>query len=201
MSATVHTPIDWAAANAASAGRPPRRLVSRAIRAAGGDRAGRVALEIGAGGGADAFGFARHGWTVHAYDTDSSLGLRMAENDKLPGEVIFHEGDVTEVEEFPSADVLYSGYSLPLLGEEGLRQTWPRLVAALRPGGIAAVDVFGPRDSWAERPDIAITDDAALTAMFARFQILDRFVRDEAGRFMDERKHWHVISVLARRRA
>lgn len=198
MSATVET--DWAAANAASAGRPPRRLVSRAIRAAGGDRAGRVALEIGAGGGADAFGFARHGWTVHAYDTDGSLGQRMAENAKLPGEVIFHHTDVTEIDEFPRADVLYSAYALPMLGEDGLRSTWPRLVAALRPGGIAAVDFFGPRDTWAERPDIAVTDDAALSAMLTRFQILDRVVRDEAGRFMDERKHWHVISVLARKR-
>lgn len=193
-------PIDWAAANSASAGRPPRRLVSRAIRAAG-EKSGRVALEIGAGGGADAFGFARHGWTVHAYDTDESLGLRMAENAKLAGEVIFHPGDVSNVKEFPEADVVYASYSLPLLGEEGLRTVWPRLVSALRVGGIAAVDLFGPRDTWSERPDIAMTDDATLASMFAPFHIMDRRVRDEAGRFMDERKHWHVISVLARKRA
>ena len=44
--------VDWATLNVHAAGRPARRLVSKAIAAAGGDRAAGVVLDLGAGAGA-----------------------------------------------------------------------------------------------------------------------------------------------------
>lgn len=203
-SSTIETveEIDWAAYNASAAGRPARRIVSRAITAAGGDDAGRVAVDVGAGGGADALEFARRGWTVHAYDTDATLTHRLVENERMRGKVVFHHADAASVDEFPAADVIYSGYALPILGPEGLARTWLRLMAALKPGGVVAVDLFGEEDSWAQRPDISTLSTQQISDMFTGMQVLDRTVRNEDGRFFNGsgKKHWHVITMLARKR-
>ena len=77
--------VDWAALNAHAAGRPARRLVTKAITAAGGDRQPGVVLDLGAGAGADSLQFARHGWTVHAYDSDDTLAARLVESEAVQG--------------------------------------------------------------------------------------------------------------------
>lgn len=190
--------IDWAQYNLAAAGRPARRMVSQAIAAAGGDSSGRVALDLGAGGGADTLEFARQGWTVHAYDSDDTLTARLVDEQRLDGTVHFHLGDMARVDPFPVADVIYSAYALPMLGKK-LPAVWRRLRAALRPGGVMAVDLFGDRDTWADRDDIATLSESKLDAMFDGLTVHDRSVRDEPGRAFasDGRKHWHVISTLA----
>lgn len=191
--------VDWAALNAHAAGRPARRLVAKAISAAGGDRDGGVVLDIGAGAGADSLQFARRGWTVHAYDSDDTLAARLVENERMTGSVHFHHTDITTVETFPAAHIVYSTYTLGLLGPDGLAHIWPKMVAALPRGGVLAVDLFGPHDSWADRPDIATLGLEEIDRMFRGFHITDRSVRDEDGRFLNERKHWHVITTLARK--
>lgn len=191
--------VDWATLNAHAAGRPARRLVSKAIAAAGGDRAAGVVLDLGAGAGADSLQFARRGWTVHAYDADDTIASRLVENDRMTGSVNFHHTDITDVEEFPSAQIVYSTYTLGLLGADGLATTWPKLVDALPRGGVIAVDFFGVNDSWADRPDIATLTLEEIDAKFRGFQVIDRSVRDEDGRFLADKKHWHVITTLARK--
>lgn len=191
--------VDWATLNAHAAGRPARRLVSKAISAAGGDRQRGVVLDLGAGAGADSLQFARHGWTVHAYDADDTLAARLVENERMSGNVVFHHGDLTEVPSFPDARIIYSTYTLSLLGPEGVASIWPKLVAALPRGGVMAVDFFGTNDTWAERSDVATYDLPQIDDMFRGFHIIDRSVRDEDGRFLADRKHWHVITTLARK--
>lgn len=191
--------VDWATLNVHAAGRPARRLVSKAIAAAGGDRAAGVVLDLGAGAGADSLQFARRGWTVHAYDADDTIAARLVENDRMSGSVQFHHTDITDVDAFPRAQIVYSTYTLGLLGPDGLATTWPKLVQALPRGGVMAVDVFGTNDSWAERPDISTLSMQEIDAMFRGFQIIDRSVRDEDGRFLADKKHWHVITTLARK--
>ncbi|GAB2532501.1 class I SAM-dependent methyltransferase [Brachybacterium huguangmaarense] len=192
--------IDWREYNVSAAGRPASRRVARVMSAFPGDGTGRVVLEIGAGGGADALEFARHGWNVFAFDLDDTLASRLVENERMPGTVFFRHGDVREVVEFPAADAVYAAYSLPMLGDD-LPVVWERLRAAIRPGGVIAVDLFGDRDTWVDREDIATLSDGRIDEMFEGFDILRRDVRDEDGRtFSGDRKHWHVHSIVARAR-
>ncbi len=196
---TIAPLIDWHAYNVSAAGRPARRQVSRVIAAAGGDGPGRTVLEIGAGGGADALEFARHGWTVYAYDTDDTLASRLVENTRMPGTVYFRHGDVAEVADFPAVDAVFAAYSLPMLGD-ALPTVWERLRAAVKPGGVIAVDLFGDKDTWVENEEIATLSLEQIDAMFEGLHIVRREVRDEDGRSFDgEKKHWHVHSVMARR--
>ena len=82
---------------------------------------------------------------------------------------------------------------------EALLEVWAKLVGALPRGGVMAVDFFGPHDSWAELPDVATLPLHEIDAMFRDFHVIDRSVRDEDGRFLAEKKHWHVITTLARK--
>lgn len=191
--------VDWAALNAHAAGRPARRLVSKAITAAGGSRRPGTVLDLGAGAGADSLQFARQGWTVHAYDSDDTLAARLVENERMTGSVQFHHGDIATVPAFPSAQIVYSTYTLGLLGPTALPGVWRKLVEALPRGGVMAVDFFGTNDSWAERPDVATLPLEQIDAMFRGFQVIDRSIRDEDGRFLADKKHWHVITTLARK--
>lgn len=193
------TTVDWAGYNANASGRPARRVVSRAMAAARIPASRKVVLDIGAGGGADALHFARHGWTVHAYDTDDTLAARLVENERMPGQVIFHHEDAGQVQQFPDAGIIYSSNALPMLGPEGFARTWPLLVDALPRGGVAAVDLFGTHDTWHEREDIVTLSSEEIDQLFRGFAVLDREVRDEAGRSWNGKKHWHVITTLARR--
>ncbi|MGO2048532.1 MAG: class I SAM-dependent methyltransferase, partial [Brachybacterium tyrofermentans] len=111
----------------------------------------------------------------------------------------FHHVDIGDVDEFPTAQIVYSTYTLGLLGRDALASTWTKLVAALPRGGVMAVDLFGTNDTWADRPDIATLPLHEIDAMFRGFQIIDRTVRDEDGRFLADKKHWHVITTLARK--
>ena len=191
--------VDWAALNAHAAGRPARRLVAKAITAAGGDRRAGTVLDIGAGAGADSLQFARRGWTVHAYDSDDTLAARLVENERMTGSVQFHHTDIAAVPVFPASKIVYSTYTLSLLGPEALPDVWAKLVAALPRGGVMAVDFFGTNDTWAERDDVATLRLEEIDRMFSGFQVIDRSVRDEDGRFLADKKHWHVITTLARK--
>src|SRR5690625_3853373 len=117
--------VDWAALNAHAAGRPARRLVSKAITAAGGDRPGGTVLDVRAAAGAISRQFARRGWTVRAYDADDTLAARLVEHERMSGSVEFHHTYLTEVERLPGARSVYSTYTLGLLGPDGLAEIWP----------------------------------------------------------------------------
>src|SRR5690625_2460608 len=89
---------------------------------------------------------------MHAYDADDTLAARLVENERMSGSVEFHHTDLTEVERFPAARIVYSTYTLGLLGPDALAEIWPKLVASLPRGGVMAVDMFGTNDTWATVP-------------------------------------------------
>ena len=97
---------------------------------------------------------------------------------------------------FPAAQIVYSTYTL---SPAALPVVWRKLVAALPRGGVMAVDFFGTNDTWAERSDVATLPLEEIDEMFRGFQVIDRSVRDEDGRFLADKKHWHVITTLARK--
>ncbi|MDZ5078318.1 hypothetical protein [Nesterenkonia sp. HG001] len=125
-------------------------------------------------------------WSVSAVDLDS--GLTAAVED-------------LEAVEPPRADLLLACMSLPFLGPTELATLWERILAALHPGGVLAVNLLGDRDSWAHG-DTAVAGMTfhrrnEVEAMVSGLGILQLEEHEFDGPSGRDPKHWHRYDVIA----
>lgn len=191
---------DWRSYYAKTQGRPPRPTLLRALvnREAEGLRPG-FAVDLGAGGGRDTVELLRRGWRVFAVDPapESAEALRA-----LPGaddrlEVLTER---MQDAEWPEADLVNASFALPLVPPEAFGATWARIVASLRPAGRLACQLFGDRDSWAERPHLTIHTEDQARARLAGLDIeMFEVEEDDSTTPRGEPKHWHLFHIVARK--
>ncbi len=201
---------DWAAYYALVSGREPRELVLRAAAWVG---APGHAVDLGCGDGTETAWLLGQGWSVTAVDrTQEAVPLVWDKVSATPGgdesaQTVLGdrlETVVAELTEYrlPEADLVLASVSLPFLSPEAFEPVWTRARAALRPGGVLAVNLFGVRDSWAQ-PD---TGPAGMT--FHTRAEVEELVADLETLELDEQeydgpsglgpKHWHRFDVIAR---
>jgi hypothetical protein len=101
----------------------------------------------------------------------------------------------------PACDLIYAGYSLPFTPPAHFPTLWRQIVAALKPGGRLAGQLFGNRDSWAVDPTMTFQTRAEALALLAPFEVEVLREREEDGNSFRGPKHWHVFDFIARRRA
>jgi len=98
--------------------------------------------------------------------------------------------------DLPPFDFLYAGYSLPFLERTALGRAWMRFRAQLRPDGLLAVNLFGPNDSWASRPDMSFVDRDALLGLVDGLDVLVLDEQERDGDAYSGPKHWHVFDMI-----
>ena len=101
--------------------------------------------------------------------------------------------------ELPPFDLLYAGYALSFLETNDFRRFWTGVRAALRPGGVVIVNVFGIHDTWAGDPYMTFVDRDAVERMAAGLEVLALDEEDVDGDSFVGPKHWHVFDLVARR--
>ena len=74
--------------------------------------------------------------------------------------------------ELPPFDLLYAGYALSFLETGDFRRFWTGVRAALRPGGVVIVNVFGVHDTWAGDPYMTFVDRDTVERMAAGLEVL-----------------------------
>lgn len=191
--------MDWSEYYAALSGREPRPLLRRALEARG-DLAPGSAIDLGSGDGIETLALLVAGWKVTAIDVTPAaaelVGGRVSDE---------HRPNLTvqtasfEDAELGEADLIYAGYSLPFTDPAAFPKVWARIRAALQPGGVLAVDLFGPNDTWAADPAMTITDRMALDALIDGLELVAIEETDADGMAMSGPKHWHVFEFVARR--
>ncbi|WP_394215806.1 methyltransferase [Brachybacterium vulturis] len=190
---------DFSGYNAAQAERSVRPLAIAAVDAAGraGEVSRRTAIDLGCGRGIEARFLAESGYEVHVFDVDPSvapaLGMLAAELPVHP-EII----DLAEIEDLPGADLVLACAALPFLRRDAFDGLWSAAVAALRPGGILAVDLFGVHDDWATTEGTYLTR-AEVERLLAGFEVIELAEEQHDGRSFSGPKHWHTFRILARR--
>ena len=190
---------DWSDYYAALSGREPRPLLRRALEARG-DLPPGWAIDLGSGDGTETLALLVEGWKVTSIDvTPASAELirSRVSPDHRPNLTVqtasFEEAVLGE------ADLIYAGYSLPFTDPAAFPEFWARIRAALRPGGVLAVHLFGPNDTWASDPKLTITDRVALDGLLDGLEEVAFEETDADGMAVSGPKHWHVFEFVARR--
>jgi SAM-dependent methyltransferase len=199
------TARDWAGFYAATDGREPRALFTRALAAWDGapdgapDRAPGRAIDVGFGDGTETAALLAAGWDVVAIDpepaaADHLLG-RLDPSSRARLQVLTVP---LEAARLPAADFVYAGFSLPFVPPGRFDEAWSAIRACLRPRGVLAVDLFGPNDSWATDPTMTNHDRAGVARLVEGLEVVDLAEAEQDGAAFSGPKHWHVFSLIAR---
>ncbi|WP_426564780.1 class I SAM-dependent methyltransferase [Angustibacter sp. McL0619] len=192
---------DWGDYYARRTDRPPRELLLRAHTTyTKGGRGPGEAVDLGCGDGADTAWLLRHGWSVTAVDASAASERHVRANaegylDRL--DLIIGDLATTEL---PEADLVVACFSLPYVPPARFGAMWDGVRAALQPGAVLAVTLFGERDSWAGRfADMTFHSRAQVDARFAGLDVLELTEDEQDGTSDIGPKHWHTFDVIARR--
>jgi tellurite methyltransferase len=194
---------EWAAYYRKTGQRAPRATLVSALDRFDAERlpdGPRLAVDLGCGSGRDVVEILRRGWRVLAIDAELSAIEQLRERDGL-ADSDFLETMVSRFEDavLPAADLVNSSFALPLCPPDRFPGLWTRIVGSLKPGGRFSGQLYGPRDSWAERDGMTILGRAAVDALFDGLEIemLDEEESDSTTP-RGEPKHWHIFHVVVR---
>jgi SAM-dependent methyltransferase len=177
----------------------PRETMLAALAAF--EREGRGpghAVDLGCGVGRDALPLLARGWRVTAVDTHAEALAELRRRADTTDRLQTIAGRFEEVD-LPSCDLVNASFALPLCPPEDFAALWARIRAALRPGGRFAGQLYGPQDSWANRPGITIHRRPEVEALLAGWST-ERLDEEHADATTphDKPKHWHIWHVVAR---
>jgi len=193
---------DWTEFLDATTSRGPLEYFHSAMAFIDGHRgAGRQAIDLGCGGGADTRLLLARGWRVLAVDAEPRAGLLLEEatperdRDRLKIAIgQFHEVAL------PQADLVYAQFSLPFAGEH-LDAAVENALSAVVDGGAFVGQLFGVNDDWADDAGVSWVDRPWVDRAFSDFGELDVDERDHRGPYGQHgaTKRWHFFHIRARR--
>ena len=193
--------LEWSEFHRRSLQRPSRELLRRTLGCFElSKRPPGVAVDLGCGAGVDTLELLRRGWEVHAVDSDGHAIALLKESVPESARPQLRTY-VARLEEFrlPRCDLVWAGYSLPYCPASHWSDLWSRIVAALRPNGRFAGDIFGDRHAWARNPGVltimeAVLRDQLKDLVIEAFDVEDG-VRPSGGRLT----RWHAFGVAVRK--
>ena len=192
----------WAAFIEATATRGPYEFFHSAMEFVDGNRgAGRQAIDLGCGGGADTRNLLARGWQVLAVDAEpeARVALLRHTSEAYLDRLEIRIGAFDEVE-LPDADLVYAQFSLPFAGDR-LGASTRNALAAIVPRGAFVGQFIAAEDDWAGDPNVAVVDREWVERTFGPFTTLEIDERKHhgAGGPDGTTKHWHYFHVRARR--
>ena len=145
----------------------------------------------------------RRGWRVLAIDKQPEAIQQVVSvvppdlQSRLEGQVAAFE-DITTL---PQADLVNAAFALPFCRPDHFDTLWAAIVAALPPSGRFVGQLFGDRDEYAGNPNMTFQTAEGVQELLKPFEVEHLKEREEDGKTrLGEPKHWHVFSIVARKR-
>ncbi len=160
------------------------------------------AIDIGCGHGADTLELLKRNWKVLAIDNNPE-GLKLLEESVLPDWKMNLQTrkQAFESMQFEKCNLINASYSIPFCKPEYFMKLWNEIVKSIRTGGRFSGNFFGVNDSWSDNKSMTFLKKEVVKNLFVKFEIELFQERDEDGATASgEAKHWHVFSVIARRK-
>ena len=181
-------------------GRAPRQLVLDVLEKFP-PATGLHAIDLGCGDGTESVALLERGWHVLAVDGEPAAIKRLLEKVSEAHRACLE----TQVAKFKSValsatDLVHASFSIPFCEPEHFDELWRKIVQAIKPGGRLACQFFGVHDSWANNPEMTFHTESQVRALLEEFEIEHFHEADEDGQAASGPKHWHVFTVIARKR-
>ena len=160
--------------------------------------AGGEALDLGCGVGQGVVHLAEMGFHVTAVDGEQKaldhLQKRLPKNANV--ELVCSTFQDFEPGRY---DVVVAHFSLFFLPRSDFEAFWPRLVAAVKPGGLLSMQFLGKNDQWADQCTTHTRQE--VDQHLSPFEVLFlQEVEREGETAAGNPKHWHVFHVVARKK-
>ena len=158
-------------------------------------------IDLGCGGGRDAFEFLKNGWKVLAIDSEiESIKFLQNREDRPPeADLTFQIAKFKEVD-WQECDLVNSSFALPLMPQNDFCGVWQNIKKNLKTGGRISCQLFGYKDEWSGRPGMTFHDRASIFFLLKGFQI-EMFLEEEidSETVLGKRKFWHLFHLVARK--
>lgn len=201
---------DWNEYYDQVAGRAPRELLLEALQLVAehdppaSDAGSRQAIDLGAGAGTETLALLQAGWSVHAVDRTPGSIDRVRTRAAAAGvldRLTTAAAAFEDVSALPAAALVHSSFSLPFCPPAAFAAMWAVVTEAVVPGGWLAINLFGDHDDFAANPTVTTLPEDEVRGLLTDFDVHHWDVVDEDGETAaGEPKHWHIVSVIARRR-
>jgi len=162
----------------------------------------RFAIDLGCGSGRDTNELLKRGWRVLAIDAEpAALGTLLESVAPDTREALsLRCARFERLERLPRCDLVNASLSLPFCAPDSFARVWSLVVGSIRRGGRFAGRLLGEADDWAPSPSMTFHSLARVRELLADFRIERLKERDWVGpAAAGGTKHWHVISVIAKR--
>ncbi len=193
----------WNEYYAAQSPRPAARLLIQAVRLV--RSSNLTALDLGCGTGNDALFLLNKGFKVHAFDAQKDAikllrrKVHTEQKKSLHTRVIRFE-EIT-ARDIPSLTVINANYSIFFCRQSSFARLWRNLNRKIERGGVFCGNFLGLRDSWANKRGLSSVSDKDLKQLFIDFDIKHISQReDDEPTLTGLAKHWHIYSVIARKK-
>lgn len=191
----------WSDFHKAALAAAPRELLVRTLNFFSVEgRKPTVAVDLGCGSGRDTRELLRRGWHVHAVDAEPA-GLELLRQ-SVPTDVQARlELHPTRFEAFafPPCDLIWAGFALPFCQASEWPSLIARAVAALKPGGRIAGDLFGDRHAWASAAGVHTLTEAQVRAALQPLALEALDIEDGYRVSGGEVTRWHAFGFAARK--
>ncbi|MDP6343089.1 MAG: class I SAM-dependent methyltransferase [Alphaproteobacteria bacterium] len=193
---------EWREYYARTGDRPPRETLLFALERFEAEGRQGFAVDLGCGGARDTVELLRRGWSVLAVDAQASAIEQLLSRPDLARHGDRLQGLVSRFEaaHWPAADLVNSGFALPLCPKPEFLAMWARIRQSLTPGGRFSGHLYGDRDEWAGDPTNAHFSLAEMHDLLADYEV-EHFREEEEDSTTPrgKTKHWHIFHIVARK--